>query len=49
MQYIPRLEGEDEETYVRRLAQEVDDKFLRVRPRQVAALVEETVSGSVSA
>lgn len=40
--------GEDEEAYVRRLAQELDDEFQRIGPSKVCAFVAETVGGSVS-
>lgn len=39
--------GEDEEAYVRRLAQELDNEFQRVGPSNVCAFVAETVGGSV--
>lgn len=41
-------QGEDEEAYVRRLAQELDDEFQRIGPHKVCAFVAETVGGSVS-
>lgn len=41
-------QGEDEEAYVRRLAQELDDEFQRIGPNKVCAFVAETVGGSVS-
>ncbi|KAF7562286.1 hypothetical protein G7046_g1878 [Stylonectria norvegica] len=41
-------ENETEETYVRRLAQELDDEFQRVGPSKVCAFVAETVGGSAS-
>ncbi|KAK4163936.1 pyridoxal phosphate-dependent transferase [Cladorrhinum sp. PSN259] len=40
--------GEDEEAYVRRLAEELDDEFQRVGPNNVCAFVAETVGGSAS-
>ncbi|KAK0740109.1 pyridoxal phosphate-dependent transferase [Schizothecium vesticola] len=40
--------GEDDEAYVRRLAQELDDEFQRVGPQKVCAFVAETVGGSSS-
>lgn len=40
-------EGETEEDFVRRLAQELDDEFQRVGPNKVCAFVAETVGGSV--
>lgn len=41
-------DGESEEDYVRRLAQELDDEIQRVGPHKVCAFVAETVGGSVS-
>ena len=41
-------DGEDEETYVRRLAEELDAEFRRIGPGKVCAFVAETVGGSVS-
>lgn len=40
--------GETEEAFVSRLAQELDDEFQRVGPSKVCAFVAETVGGSVS-
>ncbi|KAF4979336.1 hypothetical protein FZEAL_4442 [Fusarium zealandicum] len=40
--------GEDEEAFVRRLAQELDDEFQRIGPNKVCAFVAETVGGSAS-
>ncbi|ROT34485.1 PLP-dependent transferase [Sodiomyces alkalinus F11] len=40
--------GEDEDAYVRRLAQELDDEFQRIGPHKVCAFVAETVGGSAS-
>lgn len=39
---------ENKESYVRRLAQELDDEFQRIGPEKVCAFVAETVGGSVS-
>ncbi|KAF5017399.1 hypothetical protein F66182_10679 [Fusarium sp. NRRL 66182] len=41
-------DGEDEEAYVNRLAQELDDEFRRIGPNKVCAFVAETVGGSSS-
>ncbi|KAK6342887.1 hypothetical protein TWF718_008268 [Orbilia javanica] len=41
-------EGESEEAYVRRLAQELDDEFQKIGPHKVCAFVAETVGGSAS-
>ena len=46
--YRGQREGEDDEAYVARLAQELDDEFLRIGPEKVCAFVAETVGGSVS-
>lgn len=41
-------DGESEETYVKRLGQELDEEFQRVGPGNVCAFVAETMSGLVS-
>ena len=41
-------EGETNEEYVARLAQELDDEFQRVGPENVCAFLAEPISGSVS-
>ncbi|KAF4417130.1 hypothetical protein F53441_14532, partial [Fusarium austroafricanum] len=46
--YRGMREGDDEEAYVRRLAQELDDEFIRIGPEKVCAFVAETVGGSAS-
>ncbi|KAF6526198.1 hypothetical protein HZS61_009242 [Fusarium oxysporum f. sp. conglutinans] len=43
-----KRDGEDDEAYVARLAQELDDEFLRIGPDKVCAFVAETVGGSAS-
>jgi adenosylmethionine-8-amino-7-oxononanoate aminotransferase len=40
--------GEDDDAYVRRLAEELDAEFRRVGPDKVCAFVAETVGGSAS-
>jgi adenosylmethionine-8-amino-7-oxononanoate aminotransferase len=40
--------GESENAYVQRLAQELDDEFQKIGPKKVCAFVAETVGGSVS-
>lgn len=40
--------GEDDDAYVRRLAQELDAEFQHIGPGKVCAFVAETVGGSVS-
>lgn len=40
-------DGESEEEYVQRLAQELDDEFQRIGSQRVCAFVAETVGGSV--
>ncbi|KAF5590850.1 CAR2-ornithine aminotransferase [Fusarium pseudoanthophilum] len=46
--YRGQRDGEDDEAYVARLAQELDDEFLRIGPEKVCAFVAETVGGSAS-
>jgi adenosylmethionine-8-amino-7-oxononanoate aminotransferase len=46
--YRGQRDGEDDEAYIRRLAQELDDEFQRIGPDKVCAFVAETVGGSVS-
>ena len=46
--YRGRKDGEDDDAYVKRLAQELDDEFQRIGPEKVCAFVAETVGGSVS-
>ncbi|KAL7769830.1 hypothetical protein ACKLNR_001214 [Fusarium oxysporum f. sp. zingiberi] len=46
--YRGQRDGEDDEAYVARLAQELDDEFLRIGPDKVCAFVAETVGGSAS-
>lgn len=42
------LEGESEQGYVTRLAQELDDEFRRLGPNTVCAFIMETMVGTVS-
>lgn len=46
--YRGMLDGEDVDTYVARLAQELDDEFIRLGPETVCAFVAEPVVGAVS-
>ncbi|KAJ4246519.1 hypothetical protein NW762_013459 [Fusarium torreyae] len=46
--YRGMRDGENEEAYVKRLSQELDDEFQRVGPNKVCAFVAETVGGSAS-
>lgn len=45
--YRGMRDGENEEAYVKRLAQELDNEFQRIGPNKVCAFVAETVGGSV--
>ena len=45
--YRNKADGESDSEYVARLAQELEDEFQRVGPRNVCAFVAETVSGTV--
>jgi len=45
--YRGQKEGETDESYVTRLANELEDEFQRVGPEKVCAFVAETMSGSV--
>jgi adenosylmethionine-8-amino-7-oxononanoate aminotransferase len=46
--YRFKKEGESDEGYVARLAQELDDEFQRLGPETVCAFVAEPVVGAVS-
>lgn len=46
--YRGKKDGESDEDYVARLAQELDDEFQRIGPESVVAFVAEPVVGAVS-
>jgi adenosylmethionine-8-amino-7-oxononanoate aminotransferase len=46
--YRGKVDGESDEEYVARLAQELDEEFQRQGPDTVCAFVAETVVGAVS-
>lgn len=46
--YRDQKDGESDESYVARLAQELEDEFQAVGPNTVCAFVAETMAGLVS-